>query len=276
MLYLDGQLRFHSWDEHRLQEALGVVPALFRTPGTLRDVLVLGGGEGLLARTLLRFPEVRRIVLCERDPYLVEIASRPPLADLNEGSLRSPRVEVALGDPLEWLASGRGAREGPFDLAICDLPPPRDPALDRFYSADLYRAARARLRPDGLLVAASPWLPSTYSVVHHTLRGVFSRVYPYRAPVLTLGTAGFHLASDAPLRRARGVPGWARWLNEPTAAALFSLAKDELHYLAYSGSTSALDGWRIDLRLPEPGEEAIEEEEEDEDEDEEEDEGDAP
>jgi spermidine synthase len=256
-LFLGGRLRFHSFDAHRYCEALGAVPFLFAPEGAIRDVLVLGGGEGLLAALLLRFPEVRRVVVCERDPYLAEAAIRPPLSEWNEGAFGSPRVRVILGDP-ELFLEGRGALDSArdFDLILCDAPPPREPGIARLYGGPFYRAARARLREGGALATFVPFLPSTFATVHHALRAEFPFVYPYRAPILTMGAAGFELATGAVLRRARPVPGWAAYLTEALVPALFALAKDEIHHLAHSGCASALDAWRADLGIAPPGEAA--------------------
>ncbi|MGB8791506.1 MAG: spermidine synthase, partial [Mycobacterium sp.] len=67
-LYLDGGLQFSTRDEYRYTESL-VYPAL---GGRARSVLVLGGGDGLAARELLRQPGIEKIVQVELDPAVVD------------------------------------------------------------------------------------------------------------------------------------------------------------------------------------------------------------
>ncbi|BCI89255.1 hypothetical protein NIIDMKKI_44610 [Mycobacterium kansasii] len=104
-LYLDGGLQFATVDEYRYSESL-VYPAL---GSGARSVLVLGGGDGLAARELLRQPGVQQIVQVELDPAVVELA-RTTMRGANGGSLDDPRVHVVIDDAMSWL---RGPGRGP-------------------------------------------------------------------------------------------------------------------------------------------------------------------
>src|SRR5918998_6526401 len=154
-LYLDGDLQFSSIDEHRYTETL-VHPALARDP---QRVLILGGGDGLVTRDVLRYPSVRTVVQVELDPAVIELANTR-LADLNNGSLRDPRVHLVIGDAFRWL------REQPvpgFDAVIVDLPDPDTPVLARLYSTEFYGLVATTLNPGGLMVvqAGSPYSTAT-------------------------------------------------------------------------------------------------------------------
>ncbi|MGH2929900.1 MAG: polyamine aminopropyltransferase, partial [Solirubrobacteraceae bacterium] len=94
-LYLDGGLQFSTRDEYRYTESL-VYPAL---GNGAHSVLVLGGGDGLVARELLRQPGVSKIVQVELDPAVIDIA-RTTLRNANGGSLDDPRVTVLTQDAL--------------------------------------------------------------------------------------------------------------------------------------------------------------------------------
>ena len=99
-LFLDGDLQFASTDEHRYHEAL-VHPAVGRAP---RSVLVLGGGDGLAAREVLRHASVERVVEVELDPAVLELARTDPrMLAANDGALDDPRVEVVVDDAMRWL-----------------------------------------------------------------------------------------------------------------------------------------------------------------------------
>ena len=120
MLLLDGEIQFYSGDEHRFHEALAIVPALYHAE-PLRSVGVMGGGDGLVARELLRHfgDELELIRIIDIDPAVTELArTHPRLIELNCGSLLDDRVEVINADALTYQA------ERSFDLILCDLPDP--------------------------------------------------------------------------------------------------------------------------------------------------------
>src|SRR5690606_40997668 len=87
-LFLNGDLQFSSLDEYRYHESL-VHPVM---DGPRRDVLVLGGGDGLALREILAYEDVARVVLVDLDPAVVELArTHPRISELNRGSLDDPR-----------------------------------------------------------------------------------------------------------------------------------------------------------------------------------------
>ena len=135
-LYLDGGLQFSTRDEYRYTESL-VYPAL---GAGARSVLVLGGGDGLAARELLRTPGVDKIVQVELDPAVIELA-RSTMRYANGGSLDNPRVHVVTGDAMKWL---RDTKSPSFDAIIVDLPDPDTPVLGRLYSTEFYALVSAR------------------------------------------------------------------------------------------------------------------------------------
>ncbi len=188
-LYLDGDLQFSSRDEHRYTETL-VHPALARDP---RRVLILGGGDGLAARDVLRHPSVQQVVQVELDPAVIKLANTR-LAGLNDGSLRDPRVDLVVDDAFRWL------RERPaqgFDTVIVDLPDPDTPALGRLYSTEFYGLVAATVNPDGLLVvqAGSPYsTPTAYWRTVSTVASAGLAVTPYHVHVPSFGDWGFVLA----------------------------------------------------------------------------------
>jgi spermidine synthase len=195
-LYLDGDLQFSTRDEYRYTESL-VYPAL---GGGARSVLVLGGGDGLAARELLRQPGLQRIVQVELDPAVIELA-RTTMRDANGGSLDNPRVRVVIDDALGWL---RGARSDRFDAVIVDLPDPDTPVLGRLYSTEFYALVAGVLNPGGLVVvqAGSPF--STRTAFWRTVSTIHSADYavtPYHVYVPTFGDWGFVLA-----RRGEAAP----------------------------------------------------------------------
>jgi spermidine synthase len=188
-LYLDGDLQFSSLDEHRYTETL-VHPALARDP---QRVLILGGGDGLATRDVLRHPSVREVVQVELDPAVIELATTR-LAELNDGSLRDPRVRLVIDDAFRWLRQppARG-----FDAVIVDLPDPDTPVLGRLYSTEFYGLAARVVSPGGLLVvqSGSPYsTPTAFWRIVSTVASAGLAVRPYHVHVPSFGDWGFVLA----------------------------------------------------------------------------------
>jgi spermidine synthase len=188
-LYLDGGLQFSTRDEYRYTESL-VYPAL---GAGARSVLVLGGGDGLAARELLRQPGIQKIVQVELDPAVVELA-RTTMRSANGGSLDNPRVNVVTDDAMTWL---RGPHSGVFDAVIVDLPDPDTPVLGRLYSTEFYALVSRALAPGGLMVvqSGSPYsTPIAFWRTVSTIGAAGYAVTPYHVYVPTFGDWGFALA----------------------------------------------------------------------------------
>lgn len=191
-LYLDGGLQFSTRDEYRYTESL-VYPAL---GDGARSVLILGGGDGLAARELLRMPRVQRIVQVELDPAVIDLA-RGALRDANGGALDDPRVEVVLDDAMTWLRQPGARPDGGFDAVIIDLPDPDNPVLGRLYSTEFYALVTRVLSPYALVVvqSGSPFsTPNAFWRTVSTLGSAGFAVTPYHVHVPTFGDWGFALA----------------------------------------------------------------------------------
>jgi spermidine synthase len=238
-LFIDGNLQFASIDEHRYHEAL-VHPAMAAAaiarplPETAgRRVLVLGGGDGLALRELLKHADVASVDLVDLDPAMTELFSTHPLlVGLNEGSLSDPRVRVHDRDAMEWLVEHERAGQPPFDVAIVDLPDPNNFSLGKLYTQSFYRLLRRRLRDDGVAVvqATSPYLaPRSFWCIVRTLEASDLHPRPYHAHVPSFGDWGFVLAGPRPQPvPARLRPGvTTRFLDDATLSTLFVFPADQ-------------------------------------------------
>lgn len=213
-LYLDGGLQFCTRDEYRYTESL-VYPAV--SDGA-RSVLVLGGGDGLAARELLRQPGIEQIVQVELDPAVIELA-RTTLRDVNAGSLDNPRVHVVIDDAMSWL---RGAAVPPagFDAVIVDLRDPDTPVLGRLYSTEFYALPPARSRPAGSwscrqAARIRPRLRSGASSPRSGPPGMPSRPTTCTCPPSATGDSPWHaLQTSRPPPLCRALPlHCASWTN---------------------------------------------------------------
>ncbi|MFF2849545.1 polyamine aminopropyltransferase [Streptomyces sp. NPDC058001] len=175
-LYLDGRLRVSGRDEHRYHASL-VRPAM---NGPHARVLILGGGDGLAAREVLKYPGVRRVDIVELDAGVVRLArTDPALSALNQHAYRDPRVHVATADAFRWLREDRR----PYDVVISDLPDPGITASTKLYSQEFYGLVSRVLTPGArLAVHAGPVTsrPRVFWTVDATVRAAGLRTTPYR------------------------------------------------------------------------------------------------
>lgn len=175
-LFLDGRLKVSGRDEDRYHEAL-VHPAM---NGPHARVLILGGGDGLAAREVLRYPGVRSVDVVELDAGVVRLArSDPALSALNGHAYDDPRVHVMTSDAFPWLRSAPST----YDVVISDLPDPGITESTKLYSQEFYGLAHRVLAPDGrLAVHAGPVAsrPRVFWTVDRTIRAAGLRTAPYR------------------------------------------------------------------------------------------------
>ncbi len=199
-MFLNGNLQWSAVDEHRYHEAL-VHPSFLLWGGKrkLSRVLILGGGDGLALREVLRHGSVERVTLVDLDAQVVQLfREHPMLQRVNEQSFADRRVRVVIEDAFRFVRRTTTA----FDLILVDLPDPRSLSLARLYTRAFYRLLRARLSVGGMVVtqASSPFFaPHAYWCVGKTLQSAGYRVYPYHVHVHSFGEWGFHLASTEAL-----------------------------------------------------------------------------
>lgn len=194
-LFLNGNLQFSSVDEYRYHEALIHIPLLQHKP---RNVLLLGGGDGLAVRELLKYPMIESITVVDLDPAMIKLASTDArLTALNKSSFDDPRVTTTNGDAMNFLKDS--ARH--FDTIFADLPDPNNISLARLYSREFYKLVQRRLTPDGIFAtqATSPYFATNtfWSIEKSVEAANFSAVTPYYVQVPSFGTWGFVYASNA-------------------------------------------------------------------------------
>lgn len=223
-LYLNGNLQFSSRDEYRYHEAL-VHPAMGRVARPA-NVLILGGGDGLAAREVLRHPGVRQVTLVDLDPAITRLfTDNGILSALNRAALSDPRVEVINADAFGWVRNA-SAR---YDVVIVDFPDPVDFGLGKLYTDSFYRSL-ARLLNPGAMVAVqstSPLVaPRAYWTVATTMEAAGFTTRGYHAYVPSFGEWGFTLAALGAIpSEPRLLPG-NRFLNAQTEARMFDFPPD--------------------------------------------------
>jgi spermidine synthase len=232
-LFLNGSIQFDSLDEHRYHESL-VHPAMARAPRRA-EVLILGGGDGMAAREVLRWADVETVTLVDLDPRVTELfRDRPQLAALNGRALSDPKVRIVNEDA--WLFVRD--RADVFDVIILDLPDPRDFAISKLYAREFYAPLMERISPRGVMVtqAGSPvfareafWsVVRTWAGTRNPSRpGAPLTLVPYHTYVPSFGDWGFVMATQeerfhAPDRLPEGLKHY----NSDLFAAMTTFPED--------------------------------------------------
>lgn len=223
-LFLNGNLQFHSRDEYRYHEAL-VHPAL-AAHGAPRKVLVLGGGDGMAVREVLRYPSVEQVVLVELDPRIVSLfRDHELLARLNGGALRSPKLRVVTADAFTWLDD----HDEVFDAIVIDFPDPTNFALGKLYTTSFYERVDRHLAAGGFAAVqtTSPLLARrSYWTVVATIEATGLTATPYHAHVPSFGEWGFVLLHRRPWTPPRAMPAGLRFLDVAGLSALLQFPPD--------------------------------------------------
>jgi len=223
-LFLNGHLQFSSADEYRYHEAL-VHPAMALADAP-RRVLVLGGGDGLALREILRYASVEQVTLVDLDPEMTRLsAAFPPLAALNKHAFDDPRVHVINADAMIWLEENSPE----YDCAIVDFPDPNSFALGKLYTTRFYRLLKQRLAPGGAVSVqcTSPlFARNSYWCIIKTIETAGFSVRPYQNAVPSFGVWGFALARRAPFDPPVTAPDGLRFLDAQAMASMFVLPRD--------------------------------------------------
>jgi spermidine synthase len=223
-LYLNGNLQFSSRDEYRYHEAL-VHPAMGRVANPA-NVLILGGGDGLAAREVLRHASVKRLTLVDLDPEMTRLFSTSAmLTQLNKGSLSDPRITVINADGFRWLREARAQ----FDVIIVDFPDPVDFSVGKLYTDAFYRELARALAPGGVVAvqSTSPLVaPRAFWTVATTMESVGFTTRAYHAYVPSFGEWGFTLAAKGPIPAAVRLPVGNRFLSPETESRMFDFPPD--------------------------------------------------
>ena len=224
-LFLDGNIQFCSKDEYRYHEALVHVPMALAA--THDHVLILGGGDGLAARELLKYEDVRDVTIVDIDERMTRLcAEHEAIVALNEGSLTDARVRVCNEDAQQYLRESQET----YDAIIIDLPDPNNEALNQLYTGPFYRLVGNHLSRDGVFVtqSISPYVArDAFWCINKTIGSEGFDVLPYHLHVPSFGNWGFNVAARHMLDPSINVSVPTSYLTSETARCLFEFGKDE-------------------------------------------------
>lgn len=195
-LTLDGVMMLTERDEFIYHEMM-THPAMAVNP-RVRDVLVIGAGDGGVLRELSKYPDIGRMDVAEIDPRVVDVC-REYLPQTAVG-LSDPRVNLHFADGIRFVRQKKGA----YDLIIVDSTDPFGPG-EVLFTREFYGSCFSALREDGILINQneSPFYPedaASMRLAHRAIAQVFpvSRVYQAHIPTYPSGHWLFGFASKKP------------------------------------------------------------------------------
>jgi spermidine synthase len=220
-LYLDRHFQLSSEHQAFYHEFFVHYPiALLASTGVRSptNVLVLGGGDGLAAAELLRYPQISAITQVELDPEMLKLATtNAALLVLNQNALSDPRVTVIMDDAFSFLKKG-GQQ---YDAIFIDFPYPFTYDMSRLYSREFYTFVKRSLTPGGFVVADMPLIPKinenqearvVNDIISSTLRAAgFELEALFKSGINHLGPADFELQNN---------PGLVNSVFRPTLLSL--------------------------------------------------------
>lgn len=223
-LFLNSHLQFSSRDEYRYHESL-IHPGLSAIPAP-RRVLVLGGGDGLAVREILKYPQLESITLVDLDPEMTRLFSvNPMLTALNQKSFSSPGVHIINADAFPWIDSNTDS----FDFIVVDFPDPTNYSLGKLYTTAFYKAAARHLSAQGLMVVQSTspmFARDSFWCIAETLKQAGLRTYPYHVYVPSFGEWGFVIAGTHEYQLPTSLPAGLRFVSLAVLPSLFQFPPD--------------------------------------------------
>lgn len=224
-LFLNGNLQFSTADEYRYHEAL-VHPAL-SSVAQPKSVLVLGGGDGLAVREILKYPSLNKITLVDLDAAMTKLfSSQEMLRRVNASSLHNKKVEVINADAFSWLRNNRQL----YDVIIIDFPDPSNYSIGKLYSTSFYQLIKRAINPKGIAVvqSTSPYVaPKSFWCINETLQsvGFFTKAYHNYVP--SFGEWGYIMAMPEQEKSwFRFLPSQLKFLNSSTLQQMFIFPED--------------------------------------------------
>ncbi len=166
-LFLDGVIQFYEEDEFIYHEMAAHFPLAFHPKP--QKALVLGGGDGLILRELLKYPSIKKIVLVDIDKEVIEV-SKKYFSHLHRNSFDNPKVEVRIEDALNYVEE----TEEKFDMIFMDLVDPFGFG-EKLYTESAIKKMSRPLAEEGIFAThAEDAFPENYTALK-----LFARLKKY-------------------------------------------------------------------------------------------------
>jgi spermidine synthase len=224
-LFLNGNLQFSSRDEYRYHEPL--VHTGLASLQEPKKVLILGGGDGLAAREVLKYPSVESILLVDLDEKMTQIfKTNDLLTGLNKDALTHTKLKIINTDAFEWSRNTKDK----FDFVIIDFPDPTNFSLGKLYTQKFYESLKDHLNPRALIVvqSTSPFVArKSFWCIAETIEAAGFQTYPYHVYVPSFGEWGFVIAGlDSNYSVPEHFPAGLKFVNQQVAQEMFLFPPD--------------------------------------------------
>jgi spermidine synthase len=223
-LFLNGNLQFSSKDEYRYHEAL--IHMGLASLVEPKKILVLGGGDGLAVREILKYPSVEEVILVDLDSEMTDLfKTNEALTKLNLNSFSSSKVKIVNEDAFLWLKNNTEK----FDFIAVDFPDPSNFSVGKLYTNSFYRLMKSALAESGVGViqSTSPYVAKkSFWCVNSTLKSVGFKTTPYHVYVPAFGDWGYILISNHDFKVPEKYPDGLRFLNPDVAKTLLVFPQD--------------------------------------------------
>lgn len=226
-LFLNSNLQFSSADEYRYHEAL-VHPGLSRIKNP-QNLLILGGGDGMAAREVLKYHSVKKITLVDLDSTITGLfKSSEVLCKLNASALNNPKLSIVNQDAFSWVKNTNEK----FDFIVIDFPDPSNYSVGKLYSVAFYMEIQKILNPGAAIVvqSTSPFFArNSYWCVNNTLQATGFNTLPYHVYVPSFGDWGYVLAFNEISTTTIELPSSLKFYDESQFKEMLNFPKDMSH-----------------------------------------------
>ena len=223
--YINGAIQFDSIDEHRYHESL-IHPVMMATPKH-ENILIIGGGDGMALREVLKYDDVGHITLVDLDPAMTTLfKENKTLSQLNDNAYDNPLVKVVNQDAWKFIEEATVL----YDVIILDLPDPNNISLSRLYSQTFYKILNNHLSRSGAMItqASSPlFTQKAFWSVFETMKSTGLNTKAYHTYVPSFGEWGFVMASKFPIDFKKYAPrADLKYLNKEVLQRMEIFEKD--------------------------------------------------
>ncbi len=223
--YINGAIQFDTIDEYRYHESL-VHPIMINAKYH-NNILVIGGGDGLAVREILKYKDVKKITLVDLDPAVTTLFKTHPLLNrLNNHSLEDKRVNIVNQDAWKFIEKSNEL----YDIIIIDLPDPNSISLSRLYSKTFYYLLKTHLSRGGAMVtqASSPlYTREAFWSIAKTIKSTNLHTLPYHTYIPTFGEWGFIMASKFPIKfNSQKLPKNLKYIDKNLISNISIFPKD--------------------------------------------------
>ncbi|SFZ85080.1 polyamine aminopropyltransferase [Tenacibaculum maritimum] len=227
-LYINGNQQLSSFDEFMYHEPMVHIP--MQLAGATKNILVLGGGDGCLAREVLKYPNVEKITLVDLDERMIDLGkNHEVLKELNQNAMNNSKLKIVIQDAFNFLEEVKER----YDVIFVDLPDPNNVDLNKLYTKEFYSLCNLKLQETGILItqAGSPYYATkAFYCIDKTMKAAGLRTMPMHNQILTLGEWGWVMAKkkEILLEQIKAVKVTSlnlKWLTNSALPQLTSFGK---------------------------------------------------